>query len=359
MNLRLDFTRLNIIRQNINERRTMDEIMKDSIKASGKREFNSKYGSNYNNVFTPGTFSVKNEIDILNKLKKEINKESIFSRSLPSKKIKIKKSENEKLDSNNNILNKNDDKEENKIIKKYERKEENKIDKKYERKEEIKIDKRYEKKDENTFDKKNESSKNEIKVMPEIKNNDSSFNFRTISTFHNNNKYFQPFYNDSHGIKKKLLINDAVFDTLKKYSIFETKNENSQTDSNFIFDSTSPRNLTTRNNVNSLISNSNNNFYTIGSIVSNFNTININMRNNSKNNINNSINSFNRTHTNFSKNCLLSSNSFNKKEKQNYEKPNKRKIISNLLIEKSNLYKRFKQKIQSVDFWFDKKNYMV
>ncbi len=87
--------------------------------------------------------------------------------------------------------------------------------------------------------------------------------------------------------------------------------------------------------------------------------MNINMKNNSKNNINNSINSFNRTHTNFSKNCLLSSNSFNKKEKQNYEKPNKRKIISNLLIEKSNLYKRFKQKIQSVDFWFDKKNYMV
>ncbi len=88
MNLRLDFTRLNIIRQNINERRTIDEIMKDSIKASGKREFNSKYGSNYNKVFTPGAFSVKNEIDILNKLKKEINKQSIFSRSLPSKKNK-------------------------------------------------------------------------------------------------------------------------------------------------------------------------------------------------------------------------------------------------------------------------------
>ena len=359
LNLRLDFTRLNIIRQNINERRTIDEIMKDSIKASGKREFNSKYGSNYNKVFTPGAFSVKNEIDILNKLKKEINKQSIFSRSLPSKKIKIKKSENEKLDSNNNILNKNDDKEENKIIKKYERKEENKIIKKYERKEENKIDKKYERKEENNTNEKKSESKNEIEIKPEIKNNDISFNFRTISTFHHNNKYFQPFYNDAHGIKKKLLINDAVFDTLKKYSIFETKNENSQTDSNFIFDSTSPRNLTTRNNVNSLISNSNNNFYTIGSIVSNFNTININMRNNSKNNINNSINSFNRTHTNFSKNCLLSSNSFNKKEKQNYEKPNKRKIISNLLIEKSNLYKRFKQKIQSVDFWFDKKNYMV
>jgi hypothetical protein len=223
----------------------------------------------------------------------------------------------------------------------------------------IKIDKKYERKEENNTIEKKSESKNEIEIKPEIKNNDISFNFRTISTFHHNNKYFQPFYNDAHGIKKKLLINDAVFDTLKKYSIFETKNENSQTDSNFIFDSTSPRNLTTRNNVNSLISNSNNNFYTIGSIVSNFNTININMRNNSKNNINNSINSFNRTHTNFSKNCLLSSNSFNKKEKQSYEKPNKRKIISNLLIEKSNLYKRFKQKIQSVDFWFDKKNYMV
>ena len=361
LNLRLDFTKLNIIRQNINERRTMDEIMKDSIKASGKREFNSKYGSNYNNVFTPGTFSVKNEIDILNKLKKEINKESIFSRSLPSKKLKIKKKENEKnLDKNNNINNKNEDKEKIKMEKKYVRKENIKIDKKYERKEEIKIDKRYEKKDENTFDKKNESSKNEIKVMPEIKNNDSSFNFRTISTFHNNNKYFQPFYNDSHGIKKKLLINDVVFDTLKKYSIFDTKkNENSQTESNYLFDSTSPRNLTTRNNVNSLLSITNNNFYTIGSIVSNFNTININKRNNSKNNMNNSLNSFNRTHTNFSKNCLLSSNSFNKNEKQNYIKPNKKKIISNILIEKSNIYKRFKQKIQSADFWFNQKNYMV
>lgn len=38
MNLRLDFTKLNIIRQNINDRRTLEEIMKESIKASGKRD---------------------------------------------------------------------------------------------------------------------------------------------------------------------------------------------------------------------------------------------------------------------------------------------------------------------------------
>ncbi len=60
MNLRLDFNKLNIIRQNINDRRTLDEIMKESIKTSGKREFNLKYGGNYNNVFTHGAFTVKN-----------------------------------------------------------------------------------------------------------------------------------------------------------------------------------------------------------------------------------------------------------------------------------------------------------
>jgi hypothetical protein len=60
LNLRLDFTKLNIIRQNINDRRTLDEIMKESIKTSGKREFNLKYGGNYNKVFTRGVFSVKN-----------------------------------------------------------------------------------------------------------------------------------------------------------------------------------------------------------------------------------------------------------------------------------------------------------
>ena len=117
------------------------------------------------------------------------------------------------------------------------------------------------------------------------------------------NKIFQPFYKDAHGIKKKLLINDALFYTLKKYSVFEIKNEKSLTDSNYILDNTSPHNLTTRNNINS-------NFYIIVSIVSNFNTMNINMKNNSKNNINNSINSFNRTHTTFSKKLLLSSKFF-------------------------------------------------
>ena len=350
LNLRLDFTKLNIIRKNINDRRTVDEIMKESIKASGKREFNSKYGANYNNVFTPGAFTVKNEIDILNKLKKEINKESIFARSFNLKKLKIKKKANENLDMNNNIDNKNERKENNKFDNKTGKKGNIKIDKRLEKKEDIKINKKLEKKEENTVDKKNESKK-EIKIIPEIKNNENNINFRTISSFHQNNKFFQPFYNDAHGIKKKLLINDAVFDTLKKYSVFEIKNEKSLTDSNYILDSTSPRNLSTRNNVNS-------NFYTIGSIVSNFNTININMKNNSKNNINNSINSFNRTHTTFSKNFLLSSNSFYKNEKQNYIKP-KKKIVTNFLFEKSNVYKRFKQKIQSVDFWYNKNNYMV
>jgi hypothetical protein len=78
LNLRLDFTKLNIIRQNINDRRTLDEIMKESIKTSGKREFNLKYGGNYNKVFTRGLFSVKNKINILIKLKKKLTKK-IFS----------------------------------------------------------------------------------------------------------------------------------------------------------------------------------------------------------------------------------------------------------------------------------------
>ena len=60
MNLRLDINKLNIIRQKINDRRTLDDIMKESIKSSGKREFNFKYGGNYNKVFTRGVFSVKN-----------------------------------------------------------------------------------------------------------------------------------------------------------------------------------------------------------------------------------------------------------------------------------------------------------
>ena len=97
---------------------------------------------------------------------------------------------------------------------------------------------------------------------------------------------------------------------MKKYSVFEIKNEKSLTDSNYILDNTSPHNLTTRNNINS-------NFYIIVSIVSNFNTMNINMKNNSKNNINNSINSFNRTHTTFSKKLLLSSKFFIRMKNKN------------------------------------------
>jgi hypothetical protein len=50
--------------------------------------------------------------------------------------------------------------------------------------------------------------------------NKSKKNFRKISSFHQNKKIFQSFYNDAHGIKKKLLINDAVFARLKKYSVF-------------------------------------------------------------------------------------------------------------------------------------------
>lgn len=76
------------------------------------------------------------------------------------------------------------------------------------------------KKEENIVDTINKSKK-EIKIKPEIKNNENNINFGTISSFHQNNKIFQPFYKDVHGIKKKLLINDALFYTLKKYSVLK------------------------------------------------------------------------------------------------------------------------------------------
>ena len=322
-NFRLDYKRFNIIKKNINERRTMDEILKDSIKASGKKQFNSIYGSKYIKVFSPGTFTIKNEAELVNKLQKEINRESMF---FDSKK---------KLDS--------------KLIKDKKIKKDNKKGKKIEKIEKIEIENK------NLSD--NEVNKNEIGNKIENKIEFNQNYYKKITLPNKIPRKYQPLSYDSKGIKRKLLINDEIFDTLKKYSIFEK--DNSQTESNYYIDS-GPN--TTRNNIpmNSI----SNNFHTIGSIVNNSNKIN-NINSDSQNIKNNTSDYKNsKTVENFSRNYQslslpLSSSGSNRREERKIFRPKRKRIVSNFIFEKNVIYKRFKEKLKNVDFWYNKKNYMV